>query len=91
MDPEDLQVERISSDQLLANYITYHILSNVAGIKIQFVSSLGLHLEFDKKSKTLKVFQFPSFCFLVCLGRRTDSEELQSSHLKKYVCPNNID
>ena len=82
---EDLQAEGILSDQLSVSYLKYNILSNVAGIKIQFVSCLGLHLEFDKRSKTLNIFQFPSFCLLVCLGRRTYSDESEKSYLKRYV------
>ena len=80
---EELQAEGVRSDQLSTNYLNYQILSNVAGIKVQFVSSLSLHLEFDKRSKALKIFRYPSFCRLICSGRRAESDELQRSYLKK--------
>jgi hypothetical protein len=37
----------------------------VAGVRIQWVDCLSLHLEFDSRSKTLKVFRFPSLCLIM--------------------------
>lgn len=87
MDREDLQAEGITSDQLSASCLNYSVLSNVGSIKIQFVSSLGLHLEFDKGSETLKIFQSPCFCFLVCLGRHADVDRLEGCYLQRYTIP----
>ena len=45
--------------------VRFHTLQKCASIKIEWVESLSLHLEFDRKRKVLKVFRYPSFCFLM--------------------------
>jgi hypothetical protein len=51
--------------------ICFHTLHRVAGIKIEWVDSLSLHLEFDSYTKVLKIFRFPSFC-LIMARNQTD-------------------
>jgi hypothetical protein len=58
----------IFQEYLVVNYLNFQTLSKVATIKLEFVSSLSLHLEFDEETKILKLFQFPSWCYLVICG-----------------------
>jgi len=51
--------------------ICFYTLQHVAGLKIEWVTSLELHLELDTGKKTLKLFQSPSFCrMLRSAGKR---------------------
>jgi hypothetical protein len=45
--------------------VCFHTLHRVANIKIEWVDSLSLHLEFDSYTKFLKIFQFPSLCLIM--------------------------
>jgi hypothetical protein len=47
------------------SFVGFHAVHVVAGIRIQWVDCLSLHLEFDSLSKTLKVFRFPSICLIM--------------------------
>ncbi|KAF2469966.1 uncharacterized protein BDR25DRAFT_201402, partial [Lindgomyces ingoldianus] len=49
-------------------HISYYNLTRLAEIKIDWVDSIGEHLEFDRKQRALKLFRFPSFCALLCRG-----------------------
>jgi len=40
-------------------------------LKIEWVTSLSLHLELDSGKKTLKMFQFPSLCRLMVVDKRS--------------------
>jgi hypothetical protein len=66
----DSQEQSALAKQLVAHRLSYPILLKVAGIRIEFTSALSMHLELDDKSKTLKIFRYPTFCALVCSGRR---------------------
>lgn len=57
-----------SGDILETTNLNYYTLSKVANIEIIWVDSLLQHLDFDRRSKTLKIFRFPSFCYLMCFG-----------------------
>ena len=62
-----------SSEYLVLSYLSYHTLSRVAQIKIEWVDCINLHLEFDEGRRLLKLFRFPSFCRLAypSKGRKT--------------------
>jgi hypothetical protein len=45
--------------------VCFAMLDKVADIKVEWVNSLSLHLEFDNVRRVLKVFRFPSFCMLM--------------------------
>jgi hypothetical protein len=45
--------------------VCFHTLDKVSSIKIEWVECLSLHLEFDSRTKTLKLFRFPSLCLLM--------------------------
>ena len=54
-----------SSEYLILSFISYYTLVKVAKIRIQWVESLNLHLEFDEGARVLKLFRYPSFCRLM--------------------------
>lgn len=49
--------------------VCFHTLHTVSSVKIEWVDCLSLHLEFESRTKTLKLFRFPSLCFLMCSNR----------------------
>ncbi|KAG6357653.1 hypothetical protein INS49_013532 [Diaporthe citri] len=56
---------------IIASNINYYILSKVTGIRVVWVDCLSLHLEFDRRSMTLKLFRFPSFCAMLAIPRES--------------------
>jgi hypothetical protein len=59
-----------ASEHILVGHVCYNTLQSLAGLKIEWVTSLSLHLELDSGKKTLKLFQFPSFCRMMVVERR---------------------
>lgn len=51
--------------------VCFNTLQGLADLKIEWVTSLALHLEMDSSKKTLKLFQFPSFCRMMSVERET--------------------
>ena len=51
--------------------VCFNTLQGLADLKIEWVTSLALHLEMDSSKKTLKLFQFPSFCKMMSVERET--------------------
>jgi hypothetical protein len=49
--------------------VCFNTLQGLADLKIEWVTSLALHLEMDSSKKTLKLFQFPSFCRMMFVER----------------------
>lgn len=49
-------------DSIIISNINYHTLSTIAQIRIEWVDTISLHLEFDEKALALKLFRYPSFC-----------------------------
>jgi hypothetical protein len=64
-DSSDLPTEDIKVQS-----VCFNTLHSVVGIKIEWVSSLALHLEIDSGKKTLKLFQYPSFCRMMASERK---------------------
>ena len=62
-----------NSEYLILSYLSYSTLSRIAQIKIEWVDSVNLHLDFDEGRRLLKLFRFPSFCRLAypAKGRKT--------------------
>lgn len=56
---------------IIASNINYYILSKVTGIRVVWVDCLSLHLEFDRRTMTLKLFRFPSFCTMLAIPRES--------------------
>jgi hypothetical protein len=61
-----------ASEHILVGHVCYNLLQSLAGLKIEWVTSLSLHLELDSGKKTLKLFQYPSFCRLMVVERRAN-------------------
>lgn len=56
---------------IIASNLNYYILSKVTGIRVVWVDYLSLHLEFDRRTMTLKLFRFPSFCAMLAIPRES--------------------
>ncbi len=59
---------------ITVSYVCFAMLDKVADIKIEWVNSLSLHLEFDNVRRVLKIFRFPSFCMLMYRDRTSISK-----------------
>ena len=70
-----------SAEPILVRLVCFSILQSLAGWRIEWVTSLSLHLELDSGRKTLKVFQFPSYCRMMAV----DKESHILSRLDFYV------
>jgi hypothetical protein len=57
-----------ASETIKVPSVCFITLQNLADLRIEWVTSLALHLELDSSRKTLKVFQFPSFCRMMMAG-----------------------
>ena len=58
------------TEYLILSCLCYDTLHKVGKISIEWVDSLGLHLEFDETNKVLKVFRWPSYCRMVYAGEK---------------------
>ena len=45
-----------------------YLLHNLLGVRIRWVDALALHLDYDKSSRTLSLFSYPSFCLDMLLS-----------------------
>jgi hypothetical protein len=54
-----------ANELITVSYVCFSMLDKVADVKIEWVNSLSLHLEFDNVRRILKIFRFPSFCMLM--------------------------
>lgn len=61
-----------SAEHILVGHVCFNTLQSLAGLKIEWVTSLSLHLELDSGKKTLKLFQFPSFARMMVVERRSN-------------------
>jgi hypothetical protein len=55
---------------LKAQSVSFATLQKTANLRIIWVNSLALHLELDSGKKTLKLFQYPSFCHVMTVGMK---------------------
>jgi hypothetical protein len=60
------------NDSIISASINYHTLSTIAQIRIEWVDTISLHLEFDEKALILKLFRYPSFCAMHCFRGRSE-------------------
>ncbi|KAH8729310.1 hypothetical protein BGZ61DRAFT_446143 [Ilyonectria robusta] len=56
------------STVLLVSTINYHSLRTIGKVSLKWVDNLSCHLSFDARTRTLSVFQFPSFCALAAMA-----------------------
>ena len=74
------------TEQIVVSYVNFAALSKVAQISVVFVDCLSLHLEFDEKTKVLKIFRFASYCRLLCSRNSSQSpngDASRTSHLSR--------
>lgn len=60
-------------DTVQATNINYYTLIKMAKLRIIWVESVCEHLEFGSLKKTLKLFRFPSFCAMMCVGDESNT------------------
>jgi hypothetical protein len=46
-------------------YLNYHGLKLVAGVQIEWVNTMNLHLQLDEHNRILRLYRFPAFCRLL--------------------------
>ena len=62
------------SDTIFSANLSCQAMVRTAGIKIVWVDAFPLHLEFDTRTTTLKLFRFPSFCAMLANPRCSESQ-----------------
>jgi len=79
-----IQQPDIFTEHLVLSYLNFYTLFKIGSIKVEFVDSLGLHLEFEEKTKTLKLFRFPSYCGLIC-AETVEESSADTSQSSSYL------
>lgn len=49
-------------DSIMAQNVCFNTLHGLAGLNIEWVTFLTLHLELDSSKRSIKLFQYPSYC-----------------------------
>jgi hypothetical protein len=70
-----------ASDSFYVSLLNVSTLSNIASIKIKWITHLSSHLRFDKNNRTLSIFALPSFCEV----SRTHASDSGNSAPSRYV------
>ncbi|PVH79052.1 hypothetical protein DL98DRAFT_589829 [Cadophora sp. DSE1049] len=55
-----------AEEMIEVSMLCFYTMHKVASISIEWVDCLSLHLEFDRQTKILKLFRFPSLCLIMC-------------------------
>lgn len=55
--------------EILLQAVCFNTIQQNAQVNVEWVDSIGLHLELDSLKKTLKIFRFPSFCRLMMVEK----------------------
>ncbi|KAF4436969.1 hypothetical protein F53441_13151 [Fusarium austroafricanum] len=53
-------------DVLKATNLNFFVLAKLGGLRIIWADSICMHLELDRREKTIMMFQHPSICALMC-------------------------
>lgn len=65
------------------NHVSFHVLQNVAKLRIEWVNTLNLHLQLDERKRILRLYRFPAFCRLLY----ADGPDGNEAHGKKsFLC-----
>lgn len=59
---DDQQKSFVECKTISPKEINAHVLKNICGLSFRRVDSLSCHLEMDKRSKTVFLYRYPSFC-----------------------------
>ena len=71
--PSDMEMHRLRDREFLTvSYLSYHTLSRVCKLNIEWVDTLSFHLDFVEQRRTLKLFAFPSFCYMMYTAESED-------------------
>lgn len=72
---EDISQSRNKNDltSLISANLSYYTLSRLAGAHVVWTESACEHLEFNIRTRSLKVFRFPSFCNYICSGASNET------------------
>lgn len=62
----------IPGEVVMVQSVCFSTLHHLTELNIEWVSSLALHLELDSGKKTLKLFQYPSFCRMMAIERKNN-------------------
>jgi hypothetical protein len=58
-----------STECIIPQQVCWDTLQNVAELRIEWVTALSLHLEFDSGKRTLKLFRYPSYARMMSCYR----------------------
>lgn len=61
--------EASSWSPIVPTELNAHILSTILRVRIHWVDTLSLHLDYDQATRTLSLFRFPSFCVATLRSR----------------------
>jgi hypothetical protein len=75
--------EGVSNEVLYESTLNYSSLFTIGRIRLKWVDTLTAHLDFDRQTRTLSVFRFPSFCVANVL-RTKDLKILNRCVLKLF-------
>lgn len=66
--------------------VCYGAVRLTAGLEIEWVDSLSLHLDLDASRRTLKLFRFPSYCRMMYHERNMHRQYLTPSRIESSSC-----
>jgi hypothetical protein len=58
---------------ITVHHVCFHTLQKIVEIQIEWVETLNQHLEFNPGKKTLKLFRYPAFCWMMSRNTGFDS------------------
>lgn len=61
-----------STECIIPQNVCWDTLQNVAELRIEWVTALSLHLEFDSGKRTLKLFRYPSYARMMSCHRTSN-------------------
>lgn len=76
--------EGISNEMLYESSLNYFSLFTIGRIRLKWVDTLTAHLDFDRQTRILSVFRFPSFCVANAL-RTKDLKILSGCVLRLFI------
>lgn len=84
VDAED--APSMDQDYINIAYINFYTLKHVAKLEIEWVNTMNLHLQLDKRKRTLRLYRFPALCHLLW----TDTENSFMQNLFADYCKSQV-
>jgi hypothetical protein len=69
-----------NDNHLTVSYICFDTLRQVGNLRIEWVNTLNLHLQLDVRERVLRLFRFPSYCWLLYEGDHDTSSSEGDGH-----------